>query len=109
MNAINSPVLDFIHGAAQEGLSEASGGRAQETPGSVMAFMIEIQHQLNKEATEDRKMMRQELGRNSHGFFSSIADFLFGADSGAGNVRLRVAVTEQSSAPWEPWKFLKVR
>ena len=78
---------------------------AQDPSGSVMAFMMEYQRQLNKEATDDRQMHRQEQAQQSRGFFGIIANFLTGADGGSGNA----PVGAPSRAAWNDLKFLKLR
>jgi hypothetical protein len=118
MNAISiggaSPLLDTIHEPSHESVSQASGGSTQEASGSVKALIIELQDLRNKEQDlrnkeADRQKMLQEQSQHSNGFFGSIANFFSGSDPGAGTVRPGLAATERSNAPWEPWKFLKVR
>jgi len=120
MNAIRPTVTSSNVDLAPE-------GSAQEPQGSVMAFMVQYQHLLNKEAGEDRQRLRQEQAQllqqaqqlegqlqeqHGHGFFQSVCNFMTGSDAGSGSVERGSSLSEKANQPqteWKDWKFLKLR
>jgi len=87
---------------SQPKLRAASEGSAQDASGSVMAFMIEFQRMLEKEAEE--QMLRQEQQHQEQGYFQRIGNFLTGSDGGSGTPANR-PVSKYTS---DDWKFRKL-
>jgi hypothetical protein len=123
MNTIHTTFTSSNVDPAQE-------GTAQEPQGSVMAFMMQYQHLLNKEARDDRQLQQREqaqlrqreeqiqqlqgqlLAQQSPGFFQSIGKFLTGNDAGSGNLENGSTLSEKARQPqaaWNDWRILKVR
>jgi hypothetical protein len=96
-------------------------GGAQDSQGSVMAFLMQYQKLLNKEAGEDRQLLRQEQAQrlegqsqeqHGDGFFQNVCNFMTGSDAGSGSVERGSTFSEKAHQPqteWKDWKFLKLR
>lgn len=98
------PILETTDQPTQLKLRAASEGSAQDASGSVMAFMIEFQRMLEKEAEQDKQMQRQEQEHQKQGYFERIGNFLTGSDGGSGTPPNRPV----SKCASDDWKFRKL-